>query len=77
VAQLAESLCFNLADPFAGHIELLSNFFERVVTRHLDTKTHPKHLRFTRSQAVKNLLDRFFEVLILSGFRRRFSFRIL
>jgi hypothetical protein len=50
VLQLAERLCFNLANTFAGHAELLADFFERVVGVHADAKAHAQHAFFARGE---------------------------
>ena len=38
VAQLAQRLCFDLAHPLPGHVELLAQFFQRAGTAILQTK---------------------------------------
>ena len=40
VTQLAQGLGFNLADAFAGHVELCAAFFQRMVGVHVDAETH-------------------------------------
>ena len=44
VAHLSEGFSFDLADAFTGHVELLADFFQRVVGVHVDAKTHAQHL---------------------------------
>ena len=48
VDELTHCLAFDLANPLAGHVELLANFFERVIRDRIDTKAHSQHLRFAR-----------------------------
>ena len=50
MAQLTQSLCFNLADTLAGYVKLLSDLFQRVVGVHTDTETHTQDAFFTRGQ---------------------------
>src|SRR5690348_6666093 len=42
--QLAQRLGLDLADALAGHVELLADFFQRVVGVHVDAEAHPQHL---------------------------------
>ena len=44
MAQLAQRLGFDLADPLAGHIELLADFLEGVVGVHVDAEAHASTL---------------------------------
>src|SRR6185369_3332632 len=55
--ELPDRLGLDLADPLAGDVELLADFLERVVGRHLDAEAHPKHLRLARRQRVEDVLD--------------------
>jgi hypothetical protein len=48
--QLAHGLAFDLTNPLARDVELLADFFERVVRLRVDAVTHTQHLRFTRRQ---------------------------
>src|SRR5438874_553146 len=54
--QLAQCLGLDLADALAGDIELLADFFQRVVGVHLDPETHAQHLRFARRERVEDVL---------------------
>ena len=45
-AELAEGLGFDLADTFAGDVELLADLFERVFAFAADSETKPNHLFF-------------------------------
>lgn len=40
VLELAQRLCFDLANTFARHAELLTDFFQRMVGVHTDPKAH-------------------------------------
>src|SRR3546814_4233693 len=48
MAQLAQRLGLDLANALAGDVELLADFFERVVGVHVDAEAHPQHLGLTR-----------------------------
>src|SRR5262249_1108159 len=50
VLQLAERLGFDLADTFAGHRELLADFFQRVVGVHADAEAHAQDTLLARRQ---------------------------
>ena len=43
VSQLAQRLRFDLADALASHVELLADFFQRVVGVHVDAEAHAQH----------------------------------
>src|SRR5688572_17009699 len=51
--QLAQRLRFYLPDALARDVELLADFFQRVVGVHVDAEAHAKHLGFTRGQLRK------------------------
>ena len=51
--QLAQRLGLDLADTFAGHAELLADFFQRVVGVHADAKPHAQHPFFARRQRAR------------------------
>ncbi len=55
VAQLAQGLGLDLADAFAGHVELLADFFQGLVGAHFDAETHAQDLGFARRQRVAGL----------------------
>ena len=44
VAQLAQRLGFDLANPLTGNVELLTNLLKGVVGIHVDTETHAQYL---------------------------------
>ena len=46
--QLAKRFGFDLTDPFPRNRELLTDFFQRVVGVHADTKTHAQDTFLTR-----------------------------
>ncbi len=48
--QLPESLCLNLPNPFTGYIKLLTDFLKRMISIHINTESHSKHLRFPGGQ---------------------------
>ncbi len=50
VLKLAQCFCFDLTDTFAGHTELLANFFQRVIRVHTDAKPHPQNPFFSWRQ---------------------------
>ena len=50
VAQFAQGLGFDLADAFAGDVELLADFFQRVIRVHVDAEAHAQHALFARRQ---------------------------
>ena len=41
--QLAQSLCLDLPDAFAGDAELLPDFLQRVIGVHPDPEAHAQH----------------------------------
>src|SRR3546814_1448368 len=51
VAQLSQRLGLYLADPLAGDVELLADFFAGVVGVHVDAEAHAQHLGLARGQA--------------------------
>lgn len=54
MAQFAQCLGFDLANPLARHVKLLADFLEGVVGVHIDTKAHTQHFGFTRGQATQD-----------------------
>ena len=50
MAQLAQCFGFDLADSFAGNVELFTHFFKSVIRIHIDTEAHAKNLCFPRSK---------------------------
>src|SRR5690606_31234647 len=61
VAQLAQGLGFDLPDPLAGDVELLADFFQRVVGIHVDAEAHAQYLGFTGSEAGQHFAGGFLE----------------
>ena len=58
MAQFSECLGFDLSDAFAGDVELLADFFQRVIGVHADTEAHTQHLGFPRGQGFQNVFGR-------------------
>src|SRR3546814_15942098 len=56
MAQLAQRLGLDLANALAGDVELLADFFERVVGVHVDAEAHPQPLGLTRGQRCADLV---------------------
>src|SRR6056297_1368412 len=48
VAQLAQGLGLYLPDALAGDVELLADFFQRMVGVHVDAEAHAQHLGLAR-----------------------------
>src|SRR6476620_3977769 len=57
MAQLPESLGFNLSDAFAGDLEVLADLFQRVISRLTDAETFAQHLFFPRRQCLEGAVD--------------------
>ena len=53
MAKLAQRFRLDLTDTLSGHVKLLPDSLERVVSVHIDTETHPENLCFTRCEAAK------------------------
>jgi hypothetical protein len=51
VTQLAQGLGFDLADALAGDVELLADFFERVIGVHVDAEAHAQYLGLAGREA--------------------------
>src|SRR3989338_3948190 len=71
VAQLAQRLGFDLADPLAGHIELLADFLEGVVGVHVDAEPHAQHLGFAGGEPSQDFAGRFLEAFHRGDVYRR------
>ena len=57
MAQLAQSLRFDLADTFASYREVLADFFQRMLrTGRPKSKTHLDHFLFARRERRQNLI---------------------
>ena len=59
MAQLAQRLGLDLADALAGDVELLADFFQRVVGVHVDAEAHAQHLGLARRQAGEHVAHGF------------------
>src|SRR5579862_5996689 len=55
MTQLAQCLGFDLPDAFAGDLEALSYFFQRMLGSIFKAKAHLDHSLFARSQRAKHL----------------------
>ena len=51
MAQLAKRLRLYLSNAFTRNVELLADFFQRVVRIHVDAKAHAQYFRLARRQA--------------------------
>src|SRR5450830_575383 len=76
VAQLAQRLGFDLANPFTGNVELLTDFLKGVVGIHVDAETHAQNLGFTGSEAGEYFACRFFKALNGSNIDGRLHGRV-
>ncbi len=65
--QFAERLGFDLADSFAGHRELLADFFQRVIRVHTDAEAHAQHAFLTRRERGEHARRRFAQVRLDRG----------
>src|SRR3546814_7725402 len=65
VAQLAQRLRLDLANALAGDVELLADFFQRVVGVHVDAEAHAQYFRFARGEAGEHVAHGFHQ----AGFR--------
>src|SRR5690606_23158495 len=54
MAELAQGLGFDLADALAGDVELLADFFQRVIRVHVDAEAHAQDLGLARREAGKD-----------------------
>src|SRR5580658_7168391 len=68
MAQLAQCLGFDLTNALAGHIELLTDFLERVIRVHIDAEAHAQHFGFARRQLRQHRM---------SGLAQRFHRRLI
>src|SRR4051812_50037470 len=59
VPQLPQGLGLYLPDALARHVELLADFFQRVVGVHLDAEAHAQHLRLARREGIQHVLGGF------------------
>ena len=56
-----EGLGFDLADAFASHSELFSDFFERVHLSSIESETHDDNLTFSWCEEIEHLVEILFE----------------
>src|SRR2546427_4774239 len=71
MAQLAQRLGLDLADPLAGHPELPADFLQRPGTAIIEPEAQLQHLALTRRQRLQHVL----QLLLQHGERRRFGRR--
>src|SRR5258706_16084428 len=77
MAQLAQRFGFYLPDALARDVELLANFFERVIGVHLDAETHAQHLGLARRERIEHVLGRIAQARVDRGIRGRHGRLIL
>lgn len=49
MTQFAQSFSLDLTNTLTGYVKLFTNFFQCMVSVHIDTKTHTQNFRFTCS----------------------------
>ena len=54
LAQLAQGLCFDLANALAGDVEFLADLFERMLALAADAETQPDHFLFLRRKRLQD-----------------------
>ena len=57
--QRVQRLGFNLANALAGHTQLLADFFQGMVSRHINPEPHPQHFSLALSQSRQHFASRF------------------
>src|SRR5215212_5795714 len=67
VAELAERLGLDLADPFAGDVELLADFLEGPRAPVLEAEAQLEHPSLAACQRVQNALHLLLQELVRSG----------
>src|SRR6185503_15791651 len=56
MTQLAQCLCFNLADALARYVEVLAHFFKRpLVTAVVESEPQTNYTLFTRAQRLQHV----------------------
>ena len=71
MAQLAQRLRLDLADPLAGHVELLADLLERAGTPVLEAEPELQHAPLAAGERVEDRLDLLLEQLMRGGLGRR------
>src|SRR6185436_9649169 len=71
VAQLAQRLGLDLADPLAGDVELLADLLEGPRPAVLEAEPELEHASFAARQRVEHRLDLLLEELVRRGLGRR------
>src|SRR5262249_56948256 len=69
--ELAEGLGFDLADAFAGDVELLADLFERVLALAADSEAHPDDFLFLRGKGLQNTRSLVADIRLDHGIDRR------
>src|SRR5262245_66617274 len=64
MAELAQRLRLDLADPLAGHVELLADLLEGPGTPVLEAESELEHAPLAAGQRVENALDLLLEELV-------------
>src|SRR5437667_12735368 len=70
MAELAERLGLDLADPLAGHIEVATHLFERATAPVLEAESQLEHAPLARCEAVEHSLHLLLEELVAGGIGR-------
>src|SRR5690348_10541982 len=70
MSQLSQGLRFDLADAFAGDLEILAHLFERVIGRFPDPETFAQHFLFSWRERLQRAVDLPLQVIPDCGFQR-------
>src|SRR5579864_1336823 len=60
--ELTQSLRLDLPDTLTGDAELLSDFFQRVISVHADAEAHAQHALLARSERREDASDGFLKI---------------
>ena len=71
VAEFTQGLGFYLANTLARHIELFTDFFQRVVGVHADAKAHAQDALFARRQRGEDARRRLAKIALDGGVDRQ------
>src|SRR5438128_7368566 len=77
VAQLAQRLGLDLADPLARHREVLADLLEGVLAAFADAEAHLDHLLLARRQRLEDRFRLFAQVQVDHRVRRREDVAVL
>src|SRR5215469_3444210 len=75
--ELTERLGLNLADPFAGHRELLADFSERMIGARPDAEAHANYPLFARTERGEGPGGRLPQVRLNCGINRQHGVLVL